>query len=123
MSLREIIVDAGHSGPGGRDGYIHIDDATEVLRMDTPDISEIAIRLKNFDELQRVFGGLKDKLGSELNKQGKPAFEVHTWEKLSPFFNIARMIDIMTFFIKLMLIAEHHPALLAELEESSLLLY
>jgi len=27
------------------------------------------------------------------------------WEKLSPFYNIARMIDLMTFFIKLMLIA------------------
>jgi len=93
------------TGPGGRDGYIHIDDAAEVLRMDTPEISEIAIRLKNFDELQSVFGELTDKLGSELNKQGKPAFEVHTWEKLSPFYNIARMIDVMTFFIKLMLIA------------------
>jgi len=30
---------------------------------------------------------------------------VHTWEKLSPFYNVARMIDIMTFFVKLMLIA------------------
>jgi putative ABC transport system permease protein len=44
-------------------------------------------------------------LSSDLNKQGKPIFEVHTWEKLSPFINIAKMIDIMTFFIKLMLIA------------------
>ena len=93
------------SGPGGRDGYIHIDDATEILRMDAPEISEIAIRLKGFDKLHSVFDGLKDKLGSELNKKGKPAFEVHTWEKLSPFYNIARMIDVMTFFIKLMLIA------------------
>jgi putative ABC transport system permease protein len=32
-------------------------------------------------------------------------FEVHSWEQLSPFFNIARMIDVMTFFIKIMLIA------------------
>jgi len=93
------------TGPGGRDGYVHLDDAAEILRMDTPEISEIAIRLKDFDELHGVFDGLNDKLASELNKQGKPAFEVHTWEKLSPFYNIARMIDIMTFFIKLMLIA------------------
>ena len=93
------------SGPGGRDGYLHIDDAAEILRMDTLEISEIAIRLKDFDGLHRVFGGLTDKLGNELNKQGKPVFEVHTWEKLSPFYNIARMIDVMTFFIKLMLIA------------------
>ncbi|MGB2806768.1 MAG: FtsX-like permease family protein [Sedimentisphaerales bacterium] len=93
------------TGPGGRDGYIHIDDAAEILRMDTIQISEIAIRLKNFDKLHEVFDRLKGQLSNELNKQGKPAFEVHTWEKLSPFYNIARMIDIMTFFVKLMLIA------------------
>ena len=93
------------TGPGGRDGYIHIDDAAEILRMDTMEISEIAIRLKNFDKLHEVFDRLKGELSNELNKQGKPALEVHTWEKLSPFYNIARMIDIMTFFVKLMLIA------------------
>jgi len=93
------------TGPGSRDGYIHIDDATEILRMDTMEISEIAIRLRDFDELHGVFDRLKDKLSNELNKQGGLAFEVHTWEKLSPFYNIARMIDIMTFFVKLMLIA------------------
>jgi len=93
------------TGPGGRDGYIHMDDATEILRMDALEISEIAIRLKDFGELHSVFDRLGDKLANELNKQGKPAFEVHTWEKLSPFYNIARMIDVMTFFIKLMLIA------------------
>jgi len=93
------------TGPGGRDGYIHMDDAMEILRMDTAEISEIAVRLKEFDKLHEVFDRLKDKLANELNKQGNPAFEVHTWEKLSPFYNIARMIDIMTFFVKLMLIA------------------
>ncbi len=93
------------TGPGGRDGYIHIDDAAEILRMDMMEISEIAIRLRDFDELHGVFDRLKDKLSNELNKQGGPVFEVHTWEKLSPFYNIARMIDIMTFFVKLMLIA------------------
>ncbi len=93
------------TGPGGRDGYIHMDDATEILRMDTMEISEIAIRLRDFDELHGVFDKLKYKLSNELNKQGGPAFEVHTWEKLSPFYNVARMIDIMTFFVKLMLIA------------------
>ena len=93
------------TGPGGRDGYIHIDDAAEILRMDTMNISEIAIRLNNFDKVHEVFDRLKGQLSNELNKQGKPAFEVHTWEKLSPFYNIARMIDLMTFFVKLMLMA------------------
>jgi len=93
------------TGPGGRDGYIHIDDAREILRMDSTEVSEIAIRLRDFGGLHGVYDRLKDKLSTELNKQGGPAFEVHTWEKLSPFYNIARMIDIMTFFVKLMLIA------------------
>ncbi len=93
------------TGPGGRDGYIHIRDAMEILRMDKPEISEIAIRLKNFNHLQEVNGKLNGLLGTERNKMGKPVFEVHTWEKISPFYNIARMIGLMTFFIKLMLIA------------------
>ena len=93
------------TGPGGRDGYLHIEDAVEILRMDAIEISEIAVRLKDFGELNAVNDTLNAVLLGEVNKQGKPAFEVHTWEGLSPFFNIARMIDIMTFFIKLMLIA------------------
>lgn len=93
------------TGPGGRDGYMHIKDAMEVLRMDKMEISEIALRLTDFTKLHDVYVKLKGILSKELNKKGKPLFEVHTWEKISPFFNIARMIDIMTFFIKLMLIA------------------
>jgi len=41
----------------------------------------------------------------EVNKQGKSIYHVSTWEELSPFYNISRMIDMMAFFIKLMLIA------------------
>jgi putative ABC transport system permease protein len=93
------------TGPGGRDGYIHIEDAMEILRMDEMEISEIAIRLKHFDRLHAVYNTLYTLLSGELNKQGKPAFEVHTWEGLSPFYNIARMIDMMSIFIKAMLIA------------------
>jgi len=93
------------TGPGGRDGYVHMEDAVEILRMEEMEISEIAIRLKEFDRLQEVYRKLEADLSREVNKEGKPIFEVHTWENLSPFYNIARMIDIMTFFIKLMLIA------------------
>jgi putative ABC transport system permease protein len=93
------------TGPGGRDGYVHIEDAAELLRMTEMEISEIAIRLKNFGKLNSVTDRLDMLLAGEVNKQGKPVFEVHNWEKLSPFYNIARMIDLMTFFIKLMLIA------------------
>ncbi|MFO7785550.1 MAG: ABC transporter permease [Thermodesulfobacteriota bacterium] len=93
------------TGPGGRDGYVHIEDAVDILRMEEMEISEIAVRVKDFERLQDVHRGLEASLSAELNKEGKPVFEVSTWEKLSPFYNIARMIDIMTFFIKLMLIA------------------
>jgi putative ABC transport system permease protein len=95
----------GISGPGGRDGYIHIEDAAELLRMEEMEVSEVAVKLKDFGKLHRFTEKLDGLLSGELNKQGKPIFEVHTWEQLSPFYNIARMIDVMTFFIKLMLIA------------------
>jgi len=71
----------GISGPGGRDGVIHLDDAKELLRING-----------------------KAELASLRDKKDKPVFEVHTWEKLSPFYNIAKMIDLMTFFIKIMLV-------------------
>ena len=93
------------TGPGGRDGYMHINDAMEVLRLEEMEVSEVAIRLKDFGKLNAVSRRLDDTMSTELNQQGKPIFDVRTWEKLSPFYNVARMIDIMTFFIKLMLIA------------------
>jgi putative ABC transport system permease protein len=93
------------TGPGGRDGYIHLEDAMEVLRMEEMEVSEVAIRLKDFSRLYAFTEKLDRLLSGELNKQGKPVYEVHNWEKLSPFYNIARMIDLMAFFIKLMLIA------------------
>ncbi len=95
----------GISGPGGRDGVIHLDDARELLRIKGVEISEIAVRLKNMDALPRVFAELKAELASLRDKNDKPIFEVHTWEKLTPFYNIAKMIDLMTFFIKIMLVA------------------
>jgi len=93
------------TGPGGRDGYIHLDDARELLRMEEKQVSEYAVRLKDFGNLTTFDEKLDGLLAQEVNKEGKPLFELHSWEKLSPFFNIARMIDLMTFFIKLMLIA------------------
>ncbi|MBU1985758.1 MAG: ABC transporter permease, partial [Proteobacteria bacterium] len=89
----------GVSGPGGRDGYVGLEDARSLLRMEEQEISEIAIRLTNPDLMKRVFGQLESALGEFKNKKDKPLFEIHTWEKISPFFNIAQMIDLMTFFI------------------------
>lgn len=93
------------SGPGGRDGYIHIDDAREMLRMKEAEVSEIAIRLKDSTQLDRTEARLKQALEGETNKEGKPILEVHTWADLSPFSNLARMIDLMTVFIKVVLVS------------------
>jgi putative ABC transport system permease protein len=93
------------SGPGGRDGYIHIDDARELLRMTEAEVSEIAVRLKDFSRLDKVSSELRTGLESLTNKEGKPALEVHTWDQLSPFATLARMIDMLTLFIKIMLVS------------------
>lgn len=92
-------------GPTGKYGYIHIDDAKTVLRMSEPQYSEIALRLKTIGSLEKVFGIISQKLSTMKNKQDMPLFEVHTWEKLSPFYNIAQMIDLMALFINVLLIA------------------
>ena len=95
----------GLSGPGGRDGYMHINDARNLLRMEDNEVSEIAIRLKSSKELGKIHKEINAHFGQLLNQQGKPAFDVHTWEKLSPFSNIAKMIDMLDVFIKVMLVA------------------
>ena len=93
------------SGPSGRDGYIQIDDARELLRMKDAEVSEIAIRLKNPAQLDQVYAKLSQELAGVTNKDGKPVLEVHTWADLSPFASIARMIDLLTLFIKIMLVS------------------
>jgi len=92
------------TGPGGRDGYIHIDDARELLRMTEPEVSEIAIRLKDPKRLDRARTELEQALSGIRNPQDQPALEAHTWEGLSPFANIARMIDLLDVFIRVMLV-------------------
>ena len=92
-------------GPGGRDGFITFEDAMEVLRMTEPEISEVAIRLKDFSQEAAFIKKLNRLLGKEVNQKGKPIFDIHPWEKLTPFYNIAQMIDVMSIFVKVMLIA------------------
>jgi putative ABC transport system permease protein len=95
----------GISGPGGRDGYMHIQDARNLLRIEDDEVSEIAVRLKHPDKLQQTFSAMKRHFSEFVNQQGKPAFDVHTWEKLSPFSTIANMIDMLDLFIKIMLVS------------------
>lgn len=93
------------TGPGGRDGYVHFDDAIELLRMKQPEISEVAVRLKKFSALNKVAKSLRQVVAAEKNPMGKPLFELHSWEDLSPFAKVAKMLNLMTVFIKVMLIA------------------
>lgn len=92
------------TGPGGRDGYVHIDDARELLRMEQPEVSEIAVRLKSRTTLDRDRQALERKLQAGNARQGAEVLEVHSWEGLSPFANISRMIDLLDMFIRVMLI-------------------
>jgi len=86
-------------GPSGKDGYIHIDDAAELLRMEKPAVVEIAVHLKSFEQLNKVY--------SQFRKDFSPAslFEVHTWEQLSPFASVARIVDILIIVVKFILIS------------------
>jgi len=92
-------------GPGGRDGYIHMDDAKKVLRMNNEvEVSEIVLRLKDLDQMSVAEKSLQPIL-EKLNKEGKSVFEIHTWQQLSPFYNIIKMIDLMNVSIKIILIS------------------
>ncbi len=100
------------SGPSDRDGYIRIDDARTLLRLTEPEINEVAVRLKDPAQLDQVYARLSRELESAAGQAPAGArkgagseLEVHTWAALSPFSNIANMIDLLAVFIKVMLVS------------------
>ncbi|MBX3635203.1 MAG: ABC transporter permease [Rubrivivax sp.] len=93
------------TGPGGRDGYLHQDDARELLRMDEAEAMEVVIRLHDLGRLAQAEAALAARLDKLVNPEGRPVLELHSWKALSPFANIAGMIDLMTLFIRVMLVA------------------
>lgn len=96
---------SGVTGPGGRDGYIDIDDARKLLRMPDPEVSEIAVHLARLDAVDATVGRIETALAGEKLPNGRSLFEVHGWERLSPFANIAGMVDMMILFVKIMLVS------------------
>jgi putative ABC transport system permease protein len=92
------------TGPGGRDGYVNVEDARELLRMTEPSVSEIAVRLRDLKSLTAAKEQLDKALAEVRNPQGAPMLEAHSWEALSPFANIAKMIDLLDLFIRVMLV-------------------
>ncbi|RPJ84299.1 MAG: ABC transporter permease [Acidobacteria bacterium] len=93
------------SGPGGRDAYIQMEDAEDLLRLEAPEVSEIAVRLERFGALDATARRLDAALSGGPEGKGRRPFEVHTWEALSPFYNVAMMIDLLTVSIRVALIA------------------
>lgn len=96
---------ANVTGPSGRDGYVHIEDATTLLRMDAPEISEVAVRLRDFDQLDQVAGAVRAALQQAKAAGQVGETEVHTWEGLSPFYNVAVLINILALSATLGLVA------------------
>lgn len=93
------------TGPGGRDGYMRLDDARTLLRLAQPEVSEIAVRLHDLGQVEAVAARVRAALGDTRTPQGQQAFEVHTWDQLTPFANIAAMIDMLHLFIQIMLVS------------------
>lgn len=93
------------SGPGGRDGYLHINDAKKVLRIKGTEISEVVVRLKDVALTEEVIKKELSAIALQRNKMDKPAFEIHPWTKLSPFYSIVKMIDLMNISIQIILIS------------------
>lgn len=92
------------SGPGGRDGYIHINDVKKLLRLNQAEVSEVVIRLKDVSNLEKAMKSLQP-LREMKNQKDRPVFELHSWKKLTPFYNIVKMLDLMDISIKIILIS------------------
>lgn len=105
MEFRIAGVSEDIMGPGGKDAYMHIEDARSLLRTEPGEVTEIVIRAASFDQLDKVAKKLGNEIGGFTNQKGKPAFELHTWAKLSPFANIAGMIDLMLITVKIVMVA------------------
>ena len=105
MSFSIAGIMAGLTGPSGRDGYMHLDDAKELLRINGNEINEIAIRLKDGDKLDKARSKLTQSLQQFKTAKGKEQFELHTWEKLSPFSTIATMVDLLIYIVRIVLIS------------------
>jgi putative ABC transport system permease protein len=120
LSFRLSGVSENIMGPQGKDGYIHIDDAKTLLRIEGEEVTEVAVRLKNFDRLSGAAASIKKELaalagagqkpgaeaapGAQPGRGAKAGLEVHTWEDLSPFASIAKMVTLLIMVVRLVLV-------------------
>lgn len=104
-ALRIAGIAKGVLGPQGKDGYIHIEDAKTLLRIEGEEVSEIALRVKDFGKLKAVSQQLQSALMPLKDQSGRPLFEIHTWEQLSPFSSIAKIVDLLIMMVRIILIS------------------
>ena len=69
------------------------------------EVSEIPMRLKHPEAQETVLAALEAQVSGLKNRRGMSIFQLHPWEKFVPFSKIAKMIDMMTLFIKIILIS------------------
>lgn len=105
ISLKVAGISEGVMGPQGKDGYIHIDDAKTLLRIEGEEVSEIAVKVKQFDRVKETYQQLKSTFSILDSDNKKPLFEIHSWEELSPFSSIAKIIDILVLTVRIILIS------------------
>ncbi len=103
FTVRGIL--SGLNGPGGRDSYIDINDARHILRMSGAETNEIVVRLTQIGDVPAAIAALKATLGTDRAPDGTPLFEIHSWDQLTPFATVAHMIDLLTLFIKVILVS------------------
>lgn len=103
LTVRGVI--SGVTGPGGRDGYVHIEDARAILRSPEAEVSEFVLRARDLAAIPRAAAALEAAFAARAPEGQRVPFEVHAWDRLSPFAAIANMIDVMTLGIRVLLIA------------------
>ena len=89
-------------GPQGKDGYIHLDDARSLLRIEDGEITEIAVKLRDFKRLGKAYPALKKAIAALPGEKG--GFETHSWEELSPFSSIAKIVTLLILVVRLVLV-------------------
>jgi len=89
-------------GPQGKDGYIHLDDARSLLRIEDGAITEIAVKLRDFKRLGKAYPALKKAVAALPGAKG--GFETHSWEELSPFSSIAKIVTLLILVVRLVLV-------------------
>ena len=116
LTLRISGISENILGPQGKDGYMHINDARSLLRIENGGITEIAVKLKNFATLAKTYSLLKADLSQfkepedsdtspgKQAKTGGSILEIHTWQDLSPFASIAQIVTLLIMVIRIVLI-------------------